>query len=230
MSEKLRHTDPSEGVALLELNRPSVHNALDGELVDALHGAIDRVDRTVRAIVVGSTTPGLFCAGADLSVADTERQQVSEALYGLYERFLTLPVPVLAAIDGPAVGGGAQLALAADVRLGSERARFRFVGPGHGLAVGPWALPSTVGRRGLELVLSQRFLASEEAAALGILDRVVDESAAEAVALAQGVTELERDAVRRAKEQVVRGERLLERLAEERAGNAVFDGVVRRNP
>ncbi len=232
MSGKLRHTTPFEGVAALDLHRPSVHNALDGELTDTLREAINRVasQPSVRAVVIGSTTPGIFCSGADLSVGDAERQQVSEKLYALYERLLTLAVPVIAAIDGTAVGGGAQLALAADVRLGSPRSRFRFVGPGHGLAVGPWALPSTVGRRGLELVLSQRFLDDEESAGLGLLDRVVDDPAAEALALARGVTVLEPDAVRRAKEQVVRGERLLERLAEERAGNAAFDGSAGRTP
>lgn len=232
MSEKLRHTAPFEGVVALDLNRPAVHNALDDELTDALRETVERIasQSSTRAIVLGSTTPGTFCAGADLSVTDAERQRVSEKLYLLYERLITLPFPVIAAIDGTAVGGGAQLALAADVRLGSPRSRFRFVGPAHGLAVGPWALPSTVGRRGLELVLSQRFLHGEEAAALGILDRVVDDPAAEALALARGMTALDPDAVRRAKEQVVRGERLVERLAEERSGNAGFDGSARRTP
>ena len=232
MSEKLRRTTPCDDVVALDLNRPTVHNALDDELTDALREAVDHIasQPSTRAILIGSTAAGSFCAGADLSVSDAERRRVSEKLYALYERLITLPFPVIAAIDGTAVGGGAQLALAADVRLGSPRSRFRFVGPGHGLAVGPWALPSTVGRRGLELVLSQRFLHGEEAAALGVLDRAVDDPAAEALALARGVTALDPDAVRRAKEQVVSGERLVERLAEERAGNAAFDGAARRTP
>ena len=54
---------------------------------------------------------------------------------------LTIPAPIVAAVDGAAVGGGAQLALACDVRLGSSRALLRFVGPGHGLAIGAWACP-----------------------------------------------------------------------------------------
>ena len=88
---------------------------------------------------------------ADLSLADDERAQVSDLLYRLYQRMLLSPAPVIAAVDGPAVGGGAQLALASDLRVGGAGARLRFVGPGHGLAVGSWGLPSLVGRgRGCE--------------------------------------------------------------------------------
>lgn len=229
MTEVLRYDQPAPGVAALRLDRPSRHNALDEGLVESLHRTLARVaaDRATRAVVLTSSTPERFCAGADLSVTADERRRVSDRLYALYERIVTAPVPVFAAVDGPAVGGGAQLALAADVRLGSPRARFKFAGPGHGLAVGPWALPSTVGRRALELVLSQRFVHAEEAASLGLLDRLANDPVGEAIALAEGVRDLDREAVRRAKDHVVRGERLTERLAEERAANAaVFDGVV----
>ncbi|WP_229680128.1 enoyl-CoA hydratase/isomerase family protein [Saccharopolyspora thermophila] len=216
---------------VLDLDRPERHNAFDAALVAALLEQLVEAaaDEVLRAVVIGSTSRGRFCAGADLSVSDEERRGVSDGLYALYERMLRLPIPVVVAVDGAAVGGGAQLALAADVRLGSPQARFRFAGPGHGLSVGPWGLPSTVGRRALELVLSQRFVPADEAAAIGLLDRVVDDPHAAAVDLAASVAQLDRDAVRRAKEHVVAGERLVERLAAERAANtAVFDGAVRR--
>lgn len=230
MTGPLESTTPEPGILLLSLSRFEVHNALDGELVDALRRSLDELDTGVRAVVLGSAGPERFCSGADLSVPDAERKAVSDGLYALYEQMITAPVPIIAAVDGPAVGGGAQLALAADVRLGSPRARFKFVGLGHGLSVGPWALPSTAGRRALELVLSQRFLAAEEAVSIGVLDRVADDPLAEAIEIARTVTGLEPSAVRRAKEQVVRGEQLVERLAEERAGNvAVFSGRVRHD-
>ncbi|MBB5157792.1 enoyl-CoA hydratase/isomerase family protein [Saccharopolyspora phatthalungensis] len=227
----LRCTRPCPAVLLLSLDRPDVHNALNAALVDALHEqlAATAADATVRAVVLGSSTPGKFCAGADLAVPDAERRKVSDDLYGLYEKMLTLPIPVVAAVDGAAVGGGSQLALAADVRLGSPQARFRFVGPGHGLSVGPWGLPSTIGRRALELVLSQRFVDAEESVAIGLLDRLAEDPLRAAVELADSVARLDGDAVRRAKQQVVEGERLLARLAEERSANAaVFTGEVRR--
>jgi enoyl-CoA hydratase/carnithine racemase len=225
-------TAPAPGVGVLSLDRPSVHNAVDQELVTALRTGFAELgaDDSVRAVVLASSTPGRFCGGADLAIPDAERRVVSEELYALYEAMITLPVPVVAAVDGAAVGGGAQLALASDVRLGSARARFLFVGPGHGLAVGLWALPSTIGRRAMDLVLSQRFVNAEEAVTIGLLDRVVEDPLEEAIALAGAVAERDPSAVRRAKEHVVRGERLVERLGQERDGNsAVFTGSVRRN-
>lgn len=230
MSDSLLHAYPEPGVCLVELHRPLVHNALNRELVDALRDAVDSATQdSTRAVVLTSHTRGLFCGGADLSVSAEERRGVSDELYVVYERMLTLPVPVIAAIDGPAVGGGAQLALAADVRVASHDAAFRFAGPAHGLAVGTWALPSTVGRRAMELVLSQRFLPAEQAWHFGLVDRLDDDPRTDALALARNVAELDFHAVQRAKEQVVQGEQLLERLRAERAGNGtVFDGVVPR--
>lgn len=225
----LQVATPEPGVLLLSLARPEVHNALDEALVTQLRQQLEPLADTVRAVVLTSHTPGRFCAGADLAVSDAERARVSEALYALLEQMLTAPVPIIAAVDGPAVGGGTLLCLGADVRLGSPRARVKFVGLGHGLAVGTWALPATAGHRSLDLLLSQRFLPAEEAASIGVLDRLVDDPLTEALALARATTDLDRHAVRRAKEQVVHGQQLLERLAEERAGNvAVFTGRVRR--
>ena len=228
-TEPLQASTPEPGVLLLELARPDRHNALDAALVEQLHQHFDPLDETARAVVLTSRTPGRFCAGADLDIADTERARVSDSLYALLERMLTAPAPVIAAIDGPAVGGGAQLCLGADVRLGSPHCRLKFVGLGHGLAVGTWALPATAGRRSLDLLLSQRFLPAAEAAALGVLDREVDDPVTEALALARATAAMDRDAVRRAKEQVVASHELLTHLAAERAANgAVFTGRVAR--
>jgi enoyl-CoA hydratase/carnithine racemase len=223
---------PVPGVRALLLDRPAVRNALTLRTVHVLEAAIDQVaaDRSVHAVVIGSTAPGAFCAGADLSVPDAERAELSDRLYLVYEALIRLPVPVIAAVDGAAVGGGAQLVLAADVRLGSALARIRFAGPGHGLAVGLWALPAAVGRgRAFEAVLSQRFVDAEEALGMGLLDRIVADPYAESVALGMAVGELDQAAVHRAKLLIVEGERLVERLAEERAGNAAaFTGRVAR--
>ena len=72
---------------------------------------------------------------------------------------LASPVIIIASIHGAAVGAGAQLAVASDLRIGSPPARFRFAGPGHGLAVGAWGLPSLVGRgRAAEICLSMRWV------------------------------------------------------------------------
>lgn len=218
-----------DGVVTVLLDRPHRHNALDAATVDALDGAFTAAgDDEARAVVLGSTRPGMFCSGADLRIDDDERAAVSDRLYALYATMIGLPVPVVAAVDGAAVGGGVQLVLAADVRFGSRRAALRLAGPGHGLAVGLWGLPSAVGRgAAMHLALSGRSLDAEEAHRLGLLEDLDDDPLAAAGALAHRVAELDRDAVARAKAAVVVGERLAERLATERAGNrAVFTGAV----
>jgi enoyl-CoA hydratase/carnithine racemase len=230
---------PAEGVRCLLLDRPEVRNAIDLDVVDAMAAAVAEVAREcspagppnaprTRAVIIGSVAPGMFCAGADLAISDAERAEVSDRLYALYDALIALPVPVIAAVDGAAVGGGAQLVLAADVRYGSERARLKFAGPAHGLAVGLWALPSVVGRgQALDAVLLQRFVEAGEAVACGLLARVVADPAGEAMRVAEATGRLDAGAVARAKRLAVDGERLADRLAAERSGNAaVFTGAV----
>ena len=126
----------------------------------------------------------------------------------------------MAAIDGPAVGGGAQLAVACDVRVAGPEARVRFVGPGHGLAVGAWALPSLVGRgRAMELCLSMRWVDAQEALAIGLVDRRADDADAEALALAEQIAGLDAPAVARVKQVVGTAAGRDAALAEEAEGN-----------
>jgi enoyl-CoA hydratase/carnithine racemase len=217
VSLKLERRD--DGVVGVWLDRPAKRNALDGGLVDALAEAFGDASEA-RAFVLGSSEPGAFSAGADLGLADDERAQVSDRLYRLYERMLRCPAPIVAAIGGAAVGGGAQLALASDLRVGGPDARLRFVGPGHGLAIGAWGLPSLVGRgRALELCLTMRPVGAEEALALGLLDRLEADPRAAALALAAGFAQLDAGAVGRIKAVARTASDLLGALEEERRGN-----------
>ncbi len=137
-------------------------------------------------VLIESTDPGAFCAGADLSVADSERAVVSDLLYECYEAMITRPGPVIAVVEGPAVGGGAQLAGAADLRIAGPGARFRWSGPpGRDLAVGAWVLPALIGRgAALELTLTGRWVEAAEALRLGLVNRVEEEPGKAAAALA----------------------------------------------
>ncbi len=215
-----------DGVVGLWLDRPDMRNALHRPLVAALteHFA----ERDVRAFVLGSHSPGAFSAGADLSLDDAERAEVSDLLYALYGTMLDSPAPIVATIDGPAVGGGAQLALASDIRIGGYRASLRFVGPGHGLAVGAWGLPSLVGRgRAVDLCLSMRTVAADEALALGLLDRVEADPFAAALALVAEIATLDAAAVARVKSVARTASGVLAALDEERTGNrASWSGSV----
>ncbi len=179
--------DPA-GYRWLRLARADRHNALDAAMTRAVLAAL-RADRAVPLLIAGSS-PGLFCAGADLTVADAERAEISELIYECCEAIITRPGPVLAVVGGPAVGGGAQLAAAADLRIASPAARFRFIGPrGRGLAVGAWVLPDLVGRgAALELTLTGRWVGAAEALQLGLVNQVCADPGTVAAGLAQALT------------------------------------------
>ena len=208
----------------LRLNRPRRLNALDPALVEALLDALGSA-RDARALVLASAEPGMFCAGADLDLADSARAGMSERLYELYARMAGLPVPLVAAVGGAAVGGGAQLAVACDLRVAGPAARFRFAGPGHGLAVGAWALPSLVGRgRAMDLCLTMRWVDAQEALRIGLAERAVEDPDAEALALAAGFAALDRDAVARVKAVTGAASAHLAALPVEAEGNRPWPG------
>jgi enoyl-CoA hydratase len=168
----LRAERSPSGFRRLLLASPQRHNPLTPGLARALRDAF--AANPAEPVVLGSTDPGVFCAGADMTIAEAERAQVSALLYECLEIMITRPGPVIAAVGGPAVAGGAQLATAADLRIAGPAARFRWIGPpGRGLAVGAWVLPDLVGRgRAAELAMTSRWVDAAEALALGLVNRV----------------------------------------------------------
>jgi enoyl-CoA hydratase/carnithine racemase len=217
-TEVLLTDRPERDVLRLRLNRTEQLNALNTPLVNALLEAFDNVD--ARAVVLGSTTPRAFCSGADTGLEDAERARMSDLLYKLYEMMVKLQVPIVVALDGYAVGGGAQLAVAGDLRVAGPEAKIRVAGPAHGLAVASWGLPSLVGRgRALDLCLTMRTVGAEEALAIGLVDRIEHDPGESAVKLASDFTRLDPAAVARAKHLVSRASGYLDALREERIGN-----------
>jgi enoyl-CoA hydratase len=214
----LRRDRPVPGVLRLRLDRPERRNALDRAVLEELLDAFAAPREPV--VVLGSTSPQAFCAGADLNLADDERAAVSDMLYELYGRMTSADAIVVAALDGPAVGGGAQLAIAADLRVASPGARIQVAGPGHGLAVAAWSLPSLVGRgRAMDLCLTMRPVAADEALAIGLVDRVVPGAASGALELATQLAALDRAAAARVKHVAWGAAPALDALAAERSGN-----------
>jgi 2-(1,2-epoxy-1,2-dihydrophenyl)acetyl-CoA isomerase len=224
-------------VALLRLNRPESLNALDGALVGALGAALERAsaDPAVRVIVLAGEG-GAFCSGADLKEALHELDQgaaLGDRLEG-FQRNVRLiveaPQPVLAAVDGAAVGFGADLALACDLRLLSERGYFeeKFVAiglmPDGG---GTFHLPRLIGLgRALEALLLGERIDARRALELGLTSRVVpsaellDQTLALAERLAAGPP-LALTAIKRAARASVDGS-LTEALAREAAGQSAL--------
>ena len=170
-------TSPA-GYRWLRLSRPERRNALDVSLLRAVTDALTFEPEV--PVVLGSADPRVFCAGADLTISDAERAAVSDLVYDCCETIVTRPGPVIAVLTGPAVGGGAQLAAASDLRIAGPAARLRFIGPrvppGLNLTVGAWLLPDLVGRAAaMDLVLTGRWVEAAEALALGLVNRVCDD-------------------------------------------------------
>jgi 2-(1,2-epoxy-1,2-dihydrophenyl)acetyl-CoA isomerase len=177
-----------EHVGILTLNRPDRLNAINGELRNDVHAAVAEAhaDDEVRALIIIGSGRG-FCSGADLSgprpVAGAAGQSQNERLdddgwVGRWaKRFAHFDKPLIAAINGVAAGAGMSMALAADVRIGSENARFKTVfierslSPDSGMS---WFLPRIVGyARAADLIFTSRAVDADEAYRLGLLDRVV---------------------------------------------------------
>ena len=117
------------GIVLLTLNRPASRNALSVRMVSELSSSLDalRFDTSVRAVIVKSSTPGAFCSGADLKerggMTPLQVSSFLHALKGAFNSLASLPAPVIAAIGGPALGGGLEMALCCDFRVVASNAR-----------------------------------------------------------------------------------------------------------
>lgn len=179
-------TSPA-GYRWLRLARPERRNALDVSLLRAVTDALAADPGA--PVVLASSDPRVFCAGADLTISDAERAAVSDLVYDCCATIVTRPGPVIAVLTGPAVGGGAQLAAASDLRIAGPGARLRFTGPpGLDLAVGAWLLPDLVGRGpAMDLVLTGRWLEAPEALDLGLVNRVCDDPDRAAAEIAAGL-------------------------------------------
>ena len=211
------------GYLRLLLSRPDQRNALVPGMVVALTEAM-RADGDA-VVVLGSTDPRVFCAGADLSLPMADRATVSDLLYECYEHMITRPGPVIAVVSGPAVGGGAQLATAADLRIAGPGARLRWAGPaGAGLAVGAWILPDLIGRgAALDICMTGRWVDAAEALAVGLLHRIEDDPDQAAADLAEELAARGPLGPGRIKAVAATGG-LLDRLRAERSTNrAAFD-------
>jgi len=208
-------TSPA-GYRWLRLARPERRNALDVSLLRAVTDAL-AADPGV-PVVLGSADPRVFCAGADLTVSEAERAAVSDLVYDCCETIVTRPGPVIAVLTGPAVGGGAQLAAASDLRIAGPAARLRWTGPpGVDLAVGAWLLPDLVGRGpAMDLVLTGRWVEAAEALALGLVNRVCDDPDRVAAEIAAGLAGRGAGA---GVKTVMSAGGLLERMQAERAAN-----------
>jgi 2-(1,2-epoxy-1,2-dihydrophenyl)acetyl-CoA isomerase len=204
-------THATDGIATITLNRPEKLNALTTALCDELIAALRAAstDSAVRAIIVTGAGRA-FCAGADLTILGTDGDALVRAGREIALLIRSAPQPVIAAVNGAAAGGGANLALACDYRVAADTATIGEVfaklglGPDWG---GSFFLPRLAGTaRALELLWSARMVPAAEAYTLGLFDRVVpaDRLETEVRTLAQAWATFPALSLRRAKEAIYR--------------------------
>ncbi len=172
-------------IAIVTINRPKVLNALNQTVLDELEMVIDTIaaDSSIQGAVITGAGEKAFVAGADISefkgISVEEARKMSRRGQLLYGRLEALPIPVIAAVNGFALGGGLELAMSCTFRYATPNAR---VGqpevklgliPGYG---GTQRLARLVGRsKAMELCMTARMVKAEEALTLGIIDRIVEE-------------------------------------------------------
>ncbi len=178
--------EQDQGIGVLTLNRPEALNALTPEMLDRMDDVLREVeaDGTARVLIVTAAGEKAFCVGADLKGRAQEYEgdgaspdPLGERVRRVFGRLEALPVPVIAAINGYALGGGLELALACDLRVAAEGARFGLpeakVGsmPGAG---GTQRLTRAIGpARAKELMFTGEFIDAAEAHRIGLVNRVV---------------------------------------------------------
>ena len=200
---------PTEGVATVTLNRPEKRNALSIAVRDAVNDALGRLAADEDCKVVVVTGAGdVFSAGFDLR--EFEQPELAEELWASSDRFhrawLEFPLPTVAAINGPALAGGFDLAVMCDVRIASDGARFAHPELAFGDVVyGP--LHDLVGASvARDLCLTGRVLDAAEARTLGFVSAVVagDELMGQAAETAAAIARAPRDVLLRTKAKFVR--------------------------
>jgi enoyl-CoA hydratase/carnithine racemase len=217
--------DVADGVGLLRLDRPEARNAINTGMLEELleHLAAARADDEVRALVVSSSDHMGLSAGADVREQLDEEGRVRrmELFAQLYDELAGFPKPTVAACHGACVGGGAEIAVCCDLRIGGANLRLRFPGAALGVPVGPARLVTLCGLSVAKyLLLTSKEIAVDDAHRWGIVHQVVPAPRTEeaALQLARQVAEHPPDAVARLKSMLHQWDGVVERTRAEGEG------------
>ena len=214
-----------QGVALLRLEREKARNAINTEMLEELlvHLTSAREDTEARVLVISSNDHLGLSAGADVREELDERGRVRrmELFARLYDELTAFPKATVAACHGSVVGGGAEIAVACDLRVGGSNLRMRFPGAELGVPVGPARLVTLCGLATAKyLLLTSRNVGADEARRMGLIHRVAPAAATEesALELAAEVAAHPPEAVARLKQMLHRWDGVVERSADEGRG------------
>ncbi|MDH3567398.1 MAG: enoyl-CoA hydratase-related protein [Desulfobacteraceae bacterium] len=184
MNEKVLLVEEKDGIAVLTLNRPKVMNSFNFALLHSLKDQVDalKFNTNVRVVIITGAGQKAFCAGADLKERTTfDELQVKEFIFTIRNLFTSIEYlnkPVIAAINGVALGGGTELALACDIRIAAMNASMGLtetrlaIIPGAG---GTQRLPRLIGRgKAKELIFTGRRVDAREALQIGLVNQICD--------------------------------------------------------
>jgi enoyl-CoA hydratase/carnithine racemase len=225
MSDALTSYSTEDGVALLRLEREGSRNAMNTQMLDEMlrHIATARDDEEVRVLVISSNDHLGLSAGADVrEELDTEGRVHRMQLFAdLYDQLVAYPKPTVAACHGSVVGGGAEVAVACDLRVGGSNLRMKFPGAELGVPVGPARLVTLCGLSVAKyLLLTSRNVSADEALRMNLIHRVAPAARTEEVALqlAAEVAAHPPESVARIKEMLHGWDGVVDRSAEEGRG------------
>jgi enoyl-CoA hydratase len=176
------------GAALVRLQRPDSRNAINTQmLVEILERlAVARADDAVRVLIVTSSDHMGLSAGADVKeqLDDEGKVRRMQLFADVYDAIVAFPKPTIAVCHGDVVGGGAEIAIACDMRVGGSNLRMRFPGAALGVPVGPARLVTLCGLATAKyMLLSSRTVGADEALRMGLINRVAPAAATEDAAL-----------------------------------------------
>jgi enoyl-CoA hydratase/carnithine racemase len=214
-----------DGLALLRLERDEARNAMNTAMLEEIleHLAAAREDDEVRVLVLSSNDHMGLSAGADVKEdLDAEGGVKRMQLFAdVYDRLVSFPKPTVAACHGSVVGGGAEVAIACDLRVGGSNLRMRFPGAELGVPVGPARLVTLCGLSTAKyLLLTSRNVSADEALRMGLIHRVAPAARTEeaAMEIAAEVAAHPPEAVARLKQMLHRWDGVEERSADEGRG------------
>lgn len=209
--------EAGNGIGLITLNRPQALNALNTELLTELNSLLDSIaqDKTISVVIVTGSGDKSFVAGADIAemrgLTAVEGRNFGKFGQSVFAKLDNLPQPVIAAVNGFALGGGCELALACDIRIASEKAKFGQPEVGLGITPGfggTQRLPRLIGKgRAKELLYTGDIIDAQEAYRLGLVNKVTaaDNLLNEARALAERIMSRAEVAVKLCKAAVNQG-------------------------
>jgi enoyl-CoA hydratase len=214
-----------KGVALIRLERADARNAMNTPMLDEILEHLGRAkeDEAVRVVVLSSNDHLGLSAGADVKedLDEDGRVRRMELFARVYDELTAFPKPTVAACHGSVVGGGAEVAVACDLRVGGSNLRMRFPGAELGVPVGAARLVTLCGLATAKyLLLTSRNVGADEALRMGLVHRVAPAAGTEdsALDLAGEVAEHPPEAVARLKQMLHRWDGVVERTADEGRG------------